>query len=182
MKVQTLALALLMAVIFPSAQPSLAGNANSPGLDVSANWSGDSPSASARTDNSGRQIAALTPLPVTVVHAAPRVPLKGSVRQTAIDTASARWKKVTISVPATVDEAADYCVVTVNRVQKVASQKALEVTKWFAAFWKQFSGAPTMSPNQTAYQACAMPPQEPVRVANKLWYMPDGRLKTLVQR
>jgi len=119
-------------------------------------------------DNSGRRIALVVPgaQPSAVIHkkAAPGyVPL--AVTKTSL----------TLKVPASVEEAADYCSVTARKMSKVGSQRAMEVCRWLGAFLKQLNGPATISP-------VGAPNVRPPSAQYKLRYMPDGRLKTIVNR
>jgi hypothetical protein len=135
------------------------------------------------TDNSNRQIASVAPLAVPVQFV-PKIP--SHVARTAAKSAAVTlgWKKVSFSVPTRVDEAADYCVVTATRLSKAASEKALEVGAWLAALAKQMGSPTTITPSGSTYQhvPVARPQLKALSCQNRLWYMPDGRLKTLTQR
>lgn len=121
----------------------------------------------------------LSPHP-TATHAPPRV--RAVHRPGLSATSTAGWRKVTIKIPPTVDEAADFCVQTGNRMGKVATDKAREVSNWLGVFAKQMNSAPTVTPAGSPYETQAPLKFGPVRFNNKPWFMPDGRLKTLVQR
>jgi hypothetical protein len=82
---------------------------------------------------------------------------------------------LTLKVPASVEEAADYCSVTARKMSKVGSQRAMEVCRWLGAFLKQLNGPATISP-------VGAPNVRPPSAQYKLRYMPDGRLKTIVNR
>lgn len=141
---------------------------------VASTWSGDTPAPSG-TDNSGRQLAVLSPVPLSAHVVAHAVPAKTT-------SASELTKAIKLQIPTAVDEAADYCVVTSNKLKYVAAEKAQEVTKWLTAFWKQMNApVPSATPAAPLYQVTTANTQ-PVVYNNGRWYMPDGRLKTLVHR
>jgi len=116
------------------------------------------------TDNDGRKLA----LGYAVTISPQSAPKQGVVNKA--------WqrpviKPLKIDLPPSLDEAADVCVVNVKRLAKIGSHQALEVARWFGVYFKQLSGPPVISPANLTGQ---------VPAANyKLYYMNDGRLKTV---
>jgi hypothetical protein len=163
-----LAVTLALTALSVLALPSLAGD--------SVCVVGHGGSADAHGDGSGRQIAQLSP----IVQASPH-----SVHTTwRASTTTIGWKKVSFSVPTNVDEAADYCVVTASRLGKAAGEKAVAIGAWLSALSKQLGSPGTITPGGPTYQQTplAKPQTQALNYQNRLWYMPDGRLKTLTQR
>jgi hypothetical protein len=143
-----------------------------PSLGVSSTWSGDT-SYHATADNSGRQLAVAFPVIPHTMNV--RVP---SPLNSRIINKSSSYKKdqvIKITVPASVDEAADVCTVGFKRFSVVGQDKAKELCRWALAFHKQMTQTPMMTPLGGPYST-------PSIAQTKLWYMPDGRLKTVVKR
>lgn len=138
--------------------------------------------ASARTDADGRQIAAILPVP-----AVPAVLPRKMVAKSANDTermnnaASGRWKKVTIEVPASLPDAAEFCTITANRFGKVATDKVLQASSWLTAFATRMNSVPTITPAVPLYGNSPNKLQPVSFSENKRWVMPDGRVKTLIK-
>jgi hypothetical protein len=131
-------------------------------------------------DGSGRQIASIIP---GVGNLNPALGIRAAataVRQRAHKAGAGRY----IKVPASLDEAADFCAVTANQLSKLAAENAVKVGTWFTALARQIASNPTITPSGMPYEAVAIPRGEiqPVTCDNRNWYMPDGRLKRLVQR
>jgi hypothetical protein len=172
---ETLAIALTVTVLSVFPVPSMAGDS----VSVVRH-----DSSAANRDNSSRQIASVAAPVAVPVQFMPKIPthvVRTAAKQAA---ASIGWKKVSFSVPTRVDEAADYCVVTATRLSRVATEKALEVGAWLAALSKQMGSPTTITPGGSTYQQVpvAKPQLQALSCQNRLWYMPDGRLKTLTQR
>jgi hypothetical protein len=138
----------------------------------------------ARLDNNGRQIATLAPIPVPEPMGP--IPLPGRMGyhpKHFSGSASQHWQKVTFSVPSNLGQAADFCSQSARSVGSVAAEKVLEISSWLRTFAKQMSSSPIITPGANIY--ASVPPKkslEPVRFNNKGWFMPDGRVKTLVQQ
>ena len=143
-----------------------------PSLGVSSTWSGDTSSHDA-TDNSGRQLAVAFPIIPHTMYVRMPSPLNSRI----INKSSSYRKDqvIKITVPASVDEAADVCTVGFKRFSVVGQEKAKELCRWALAFHKQMTQTPMMTPLGGPYST-------PSIAQTKLWYMPDGRLKTVVKR
>lgn len=159
---------------FALAQTGLAAWAASPpeklrpALGVSAAWPGDS-TIHSNLDNSGRQLAVAFPIAPVITPKMPRLNVPSTVK------ISSKKSAVVIKLPPSVDEAIDVCTVTAQRWSKIGAVKAQEVFKWGVVFLRQMNSSPTITPLGGPYSLND-------RTGLKLWYMPDGRLKTIVQR
>ncbi|HEY9787750.1 MAG TPA: hypothetical protein V6D17_20345 [Candidatus Obscuribacterales bacterium] len=127
------------------------------------------------SDNSGRQLAVAVPLAPSV-NPAPKPALQKTPATERV--LSIKGRTIKFVVPKTVDEAADFAWVTSQKLVKAGGQKANEVLKWFAAFLKQMGSAPTMTPAGPPYSYQSAPGKH----VAQLYYMQDGRLKTVVKR
>ena len=142
----------------------------SPALGASSAWTGDS-EASARNDNSGRQLAVA--LPALPSSASAKVPFA----QINVAENKKKQRVVTITVPEPMGKAADALSVAAQHISKASAEAALEVCAWFAALFKQMNQSPTLTPLGDPFALAG------IASANvQLRYMPDGRLKTIVSR
>lgn len=128
-------------------------------------------------DNSGRQIAIVMPgmpKPSVLTPVKNVSPAGKSKASTPIIQTSGRTVKIT--VPKTVDEAADAAWVTGNKLFKEGSKKAAEIQKWAIAWYKQNNSMPMATPAGSPYA------QVPAGHVHQLYYTNEGRLKTVVKR
>jgi len=175
MKVQKLALLLVLAGLSVASQASYASKDGSDTVSVV----GHSAPGSRPADNSGRQLASLTPSPSPASQIGPN--LVRHIPPSITKAATKQWKAIASQLPANVDEACDYCVVTANKVSKAANEKAQELTKWVSSVTRPV-GNSAENTNTGPYKVMAPKDLRAVDFNNRLWYMPDGRLKTLVQQ
>ncbi len=168
---------LLMAIILlsqfavPAKSAGPAHDQPLPSLGVSSTWTGDTSAHSSR-DSSGRKLAVAFP---AIPHAASVSPSPLNSRIFKKSASPRKDQVIKITIPAEVDEAADVCTVGLKRFSVVGQEKAKELLKWALAFHKQMTQTPIMTP-------LGGPFVTPSTSQTKLWYMPDGRLKTVVQR
>jgi hypothetical protein len=134
-------------------------------------------------DSSGRQIAAIIPSAGNAnaalrIHPAGAPSRKNAHKQVQSGTGTL------MKVPPSLDEAADYCTVTARQLGKLAADKAVKVGTWFTAMSRQMTSSPAVTPSGMPYESISIPAGEVQRLScdNRNWYMPDGRLKRLVQR
>ncbi len=128
-----------------------------------------------KSDNSGRQIAAVIPgiprpITITVPNMAPSQHFKSST-----PLIQTHGRTTTITVPKSVEEAADMAWVASNKFAKASYQKAAEIWKWLAAWYKQNHSMPVATPMGSPYV------QGPVH-NHKLYFTQEGRLKTVVKQ
>lgn len=171
MQVQKLAILLVLASLSVAGQAVYASNDGSDTVSVV----GHSSSGSQSGDNSGRQLASLAPSPASQI--GPN--LVSHIPPSISKAATKQWKVISTQLPPQVDEACDYCVVTANKVSKVANTKAQELTKWVSKVTRP-AGNAVENPNTGPYKVVSPQDLRPVDLNNRLWYMPDGRLKTMV--
>jgi hypothetical protein len=131
--------------------------------------------ADKQSDNSGRQIAAVIPgmprpLTITVPNMVPSQHYKSST-----PLIQTHGRTTTITVPKSVEEAADMAWVASNKFAKASYQKVMEVWKWLAAWYKQNHSTPMATPMGSPYV------QGPVH-NHKLYFTQEGRLKTVVKQ
>ncbi len=129
-----------------------------------------------QSDNSGRQIAAVIPgmphpITITVPNLTPGIHHKSST-----PLIQTQGRTTTITVPKSVEEAADMAWVASNKFAKASYQKAMEVWKWLAVWYKQHNSMPMATPIGSPYV------QGPVPQAHQLYYTNEGRLKTVVKQ
>lgn len=129
-----------------------------------------------QSDNSGRQIAAVIPgmphpITITVPNLAPSQHHKSST-----PIIQTRGRTTTITVPKSVEEAVDIAWVSSNKFAKASYQKAIEIWKWLAAWYKQHHSMPMATPIGSPYV------QGPVNPVHQLYYTHEGRLKTVVKQ
>jgi hypothetical protein len=137
------------------------------GYCVSSTWMGDAKSSP--HDNSGRRLAIV--LPVMPSSAAARVPF--------IQPRKAQKPQViSVTVPANIGQAIDTCSAGAKKLTAVGIEKANELATWLGVFFKQMYHSPVMTPvgGPFACQTTNTPSKF------QLWYMRDGRLKTVVLR
>lgn len=132
--------------------------------------------ADRKSDNSGRQIAAVIPgmphpITITVPNLAP-----APARKPSPPLIQTQGRTTTITVPKSVEEAADMAWVASNKFAKASYQKAMEVWKWLAAWYKQHNSMPMATPIGSPYVPGAVPD------AHQLYYTSEGRLKTVVKQ
>ena len=177
MKVHKLALLLVLAGLSVGSQSTFASNGTAETVSVVSR-----PSKSERpADSSGRQIAVVLPsIPTT--HPVLQSASHSAAHSALPAAANQQWKKISSQLPANVDEAADYCVVTANKVGKVASQKAFELSNWVNSVTRPVTNSPGAAASPSYKLLPAKESLQPVEFNNRLWIMPDGRLKTLVPR
>jgi hypothetical protein len=128
-------------------------------------------------DNSGRQIAIVMPempKPSMLLPAKNVSPPGKSKPSSPLIQTSGRMVKIT--VPKTVDEAADAAWVTSNKLYKEGCKKAAEIQKWAIAWYKQNNSMPMATPAGSPYA------QVPSGHVHQLYYTHEGRLKTVVKR
>ncbi len=128
-----------------------------------------------KSDNSGRQIAAVIPgmprpITITVPNMAPSQHYKSST-----PLIQTHGRTTTITVPKSVEEAADMAWVASNKFAKASYQKATEIWKWLAAWYKQNHSMPVATPMGSPYV------QGPIH-NHKLYFTQEGRLKTVVKQ
>jgi len=128
-------------------------------------------------DNSGRQIAAVIPgMPRPITITVPNMAPKSSVKPAA-PIVQTSGRTTTITVPKSLEEAADAAWVASNKFAKTSYKKVMEVWKWVAAWYKQNNSAPIATPAGSPYV------QGPVQhTPHQLYYTNEGRLKTVVKR
>jgi hypothetical protein len=169
MKVQKLAIMLVLASLSAAGQAMYASNNDSDTVSVVGH------SGTRSSDNGGRQLASLAPSPASQI--GPN--LVGHIPPSISKAASKQWKVISSQLPVQVDEACDYCVVTANKMSKVADTKAQELTKWVNKVTGP-AGNSAENPNTGPYKVLSSKELRPIDFNNRLWYMPDGRLKTMV--
>ncbi|MBA3858273.1 MAG: hypothetical protein C0507_15320 [Cyanobacteria bacterium PR.3.49] len=128
------------------------------------------------SDNSGRQIAAVIPgMPRPITIAVPNLAPKPA-NKAAAPLIQNHGRTTTITVPKSLEEAADAAWVVSNKFAKASYQKVMEVWKWVAAWYKQNHSPPIATPMGSPYV------QGPVHHEHQLYYTNEGRLKTVVKR
>ncbi len=151
----------LAAVLF-AAQPALAKHVDS------------------QSDNSGRQIAAVIPgMPHPITITVPNLPNPvnpAAIKHTSTPIVQTQGRTTTITVPKSLEEAADAAWVAGNKVVKTSYQKIMEIWKWLAAYYKQNHCVPMATPVGSPYV------QGPVNHAHQLYFTNEGRLKTVVKQ
>ena len=129
-----------------------------------------------QSDNSGRQIAAVIPgMPHPITIAVPNL-APGPHHKSSPPLIQTQGRTTTITVPKSVEEAADMAWVASNKIAKASYQKAMEVWKWLAAWYKQHHSMPMATPVGSPYVQGAVPH------AHQLYYTKEGRLKTVVKQ
>ena len=127
-----------------------------------------------QSDNSGRQIAAVIPgMPHPITITVPNL-VPGTHHKASPPLIQTQGRTTTITVPKSVEEAADMAWVASNKFAKASYQKAMEVWKWLAAWYKQHHSMPMATPIGSPYV------QAPVH--HQLYYTHEGRLKTVVKQ
>ena len=127
------------------------------------------------SDNDRRQIAAVIPgmprpITITVPNMAP-----STHQRAAAPIIQTQGRTTTITVPKSLEEAADAAWVAGNRFAKVSYQKVMEVWKWLAGLYKQNHSMPMATPVGSPYI------QGPVNHGHQLYFTNEGRLKTVVK-
>lgn len=128
-----------------------------------------------QSDNDRRQIAAVIPgmprpITITVPNMAPSQHPK-----TSTPIIQTQGRTTTITVPKSLEEAADAAWVAGNKFAKASYQKVMEVWKWLAAWYKQNHSMPMATPMGSPYV------QGPVNHGHQLYFTNEGRLKTVVK-
>lgn len=131
----------------------------------------------AQSDNSGRQIAAVIPgMPHPITITVPSMPSPASIKhKETTPIIQTEGRTTTITVPKSLEEAADAAWVAGNKVVKTSYQKIMEVWKWLAAWYKQNHSMPMATPVGSPYV------QGPVNHSHQLYFTNEGRLKTVVK-
>lgn len=128
------------------------------------------------SDNSDRQIAAVIPgMPRPITIAVPNIAPKTGAKPAA-PLIENHGRTTTITVPKSLEEAADAAWVVSNKFAKASYNKVMEVWKWVAAWYKQNHSPPIATPMGSPYV------QGPVHHEHQLYYTNEGRLKTVVKR
>lgn len=128
------------------------------------------------SDNNHRQIAAVIPgmprpITLTVPNMAPSTHQRSST-----PIVQTQGRTTTITVPKSIEEAADAAWVAGNKFAKVSYQKVMEVWKWLAGLYKQNHSLPMATPVGSPYV------QGPVNHGHQLYFTNEGRLKTVVKQ
>ncbi len=166
-----------------------AGATNSDELQhESQSQTGQETSQFDRNDSNGRQIAAIVPV-IPVAHpVGPKLSTNHGLSTTATKPSTStdpHWRTVSISVPTTVAEAADFCGSVASKAGQIAAEKVIQASAWLSVFIKQMTAPPTMTPAAPIYnntKGANQPQLQQVKFNNKPWVMSDGRVKTLIQR
>ncbi len=127
------------------------------------------------SDNDHRQIAAVIPgmprpITITVPNMAP-----STHQRAAAPIIQTQGRTTTITVPKSLEEAADAAWVAGNKFAKASYQKVTEVWKWLAGLYKQNHSMPMATPVGSPYV------QGPVNHGHQLYFTNEGRLKTVVK-
>lgn len=123
--------------------------------------------------NDHRQIAAVIPgMPRPITITVPNMAPSQQPRATT-PIVQTQGRTTTITVPKSLEEAADAAWVAGNKFAKVSYQKVMEVWKWLAAWYKQNHSMPMATPVGSPYV------QGPVN--HQLYFTNEGRLKTVVK-
>lgn len=129
-------------------------------------------------DNSGRKLAVVLPGVKPERLPMPQPKLFSQVEQTKSARQSAKDRVVpavtNTKLARSLEDAADVCSVTIRKISKDGSKKAMELCRWFTTWLKHVNAPPKATPVGAPYTSSAF--------QQKLWYMPDGRLKTVVER
>jgi len=138
------------------------------GYAVSSSWMGDS--RSSHHDN-GRRLAFVLPM----------VPSSASAKVPFIQPKHpGKPQVISVTVPANVGQAIDSCSTAARKLTAVGLEKANQVGAWLGVFFKQMNHAPVLTPVGGPYAFQASTPT--IQSKFQLWYMRDGRLKTVVSR
>jgi hypothetical protein len=183
MKTSHLSLIQVGLVLCVSAVPSSGANQGDP-----HNQRSDDHQETVPADNNGRQIAQAMPIwsGSLPAHPIPMPPTPGSRRVPVLtsEVAPSRgWRKITLTIPDDIGEAVDFSTAQINRLAKFADDGWREASRWLVVFAKQLNAPPTITPSAEVYHSIpARSTLEPVKLDNHPWFMPDGRMKTLIQR
>lgn len=130
----------------------------------------------AQRDNSGRKLAVVLPGVKPERLPPPQPKLFSQVDKTQIVRTAGSSAAMTTNtkLARTLEDAADVCSVTIAKISKDGSKKAMELCRWFTTWLKHVNAPPRATPIGAPYTSSAF--------QQKLWYMPDGRLKTVVER